>query len=69
MKDLGEANYILGIQIIKDIKNRFLALFQALYIGKVFFRFVMQNSKKGTYLLDVEFISPKNSVPKQDKKR
>ena len=26
MKELGNANYVLGIQILKDIKNRMLAL-------------------------------------------
>ena len=28
MKDLGEASYILGIQIIRDHKNKLLALSQ-----------------------------------------
>ena len=35
MKDLGEASYILGIQIIRDRKNKLLALYQASYIDKV----------------------------------
>ena len=47
MKDLGNANYVLGIQILRDRKNRVLALSQATYIDKVFTRFSMQNSKKG----------------------
>ena len=47
MKDLGNANYVLGIQIIRDRKNRMLALSQATYIDKVLARFAMQNSKKG----------------------
>ena len=47
MKDLGEASYVLGIQIIRDRKNRLLALSQASYIDKVLTRFSMQNSKKG----------------------
>ena len=47
MKDLGEASYVLGIQIIRDRKNRLLALSQASYIDKVLIRFSMQNSKKG----------------------
>ena len=47
MKDLGEANHILGIQIIRDCKNRLLALSQASYINKVLIKFSMQNSKKG----------------------
>ena len=47
MKDLGEASYILGIQIIRDHKNKLLALSQASYIDKLLARFSMQDSKKG----------------------
>ena len=47
MKDLGEASYVLGIQIIQDRKNRLLALSQAMYIDKVIIKYSMQNSKKG----------------------
>ena len=32
MKDLGEAKYILGIKILRDGKNKVLALSQASYI-------------------------------------
>ena len=31
MKDLGKANYILGIKILRDRKNKLLTLSQALY--------------------------------------
>ena len=41
MKDLGETNYILGIQIIRYLKNRLLALSQASYIDKVLVKFSM----------------------------
>ncbi|KAA0056349.1 gag/pol protein [Cucumis melo var. makuwa] len=47
MKDLGEAQYVLGIQIIRDRKNKMLALSQATYIDKILVRYSMQNSKKG----------------------
>ena len=47
MKDLEDASYVLGIQILRDRKNRLLALSQASYIDKVLARFSMQNSKKG----------------------
>ena len=47
MKDLGNASYVLGIQIIRDRNKRQLALSQASYIDKVIERFSMQNSKKG----------------------
>ena len=41
MKDLGEATYILGIQIFRDRKNRTLSLSQSSYIDKVMDRFLM----------------------------
>ena len=46
MKDLGEANFILGIELWQDRKNKMLDLSQAGYIDKVLERFSMQNSKK-----------------------
>ena len=47
MKDLGEANFILGIKLWRDRKNKMLGLSQAGYIDKVLEWFSMQNSKKG----------------------
>ena len=47
MKDLGEANFILGIKLWRDRKNKMLGLLQTRYIDKVLERFSMQNSKKG----------------------
>ena len=47
MKDLGEANFILGIKFWQDRNNKMLGLSQAGYINKVLARFSMQNSKKG----------------------
>ena len=47
MKDLGEANYVLGIKLLRDRKNRVLALSQAQYIDKILARFSMENSKRG----------------------
>ena len=35
MKDLGDASYVLGIKLMRDRKNRRLALSQALYIEKI----------------------------------
>ena len=46
MKDLGEANFILGIKFWRDCKNKMLSLSQAGYINKILEWFSMQNSKK-----------------------
>ena len=46
MKDLGNASYVLGIQIVRNRKNKLLALSQASYADKVLSQFLMQNSEK-----------------------
>ncbi|TYK01065.1 retrotransposon protein, putative, Ty1-copia subclass [Cucumis melo var. makuwa] len=47
MKDLGNAQYILGIQIVRNRKNKTLAMSQTSYIDKMLSRYKMQNFKKG----------------------
>ena len=64
MKDLGEASYILRIQIIRDRKNKLLALSQACYIDKVLARFLMQDSKKGLLPTRHAIILSKEECPK-----
>jgi hypothetical protein len=43
MKDLGEASYVIGIEIHKDRKQRILKLSQKAYIEKVLERFRLKN--------------------------
>ena len=64
MKDLGEASYILEIQIIRDRKNKLLALSQASYIDKVLPQFSMQNFKKGLLTTQHGIILSKEQCPK-----
>ena len=64
MKDLGEASYILGIQIIRDRKNKLLALSKASYIDNGLARFSMQDSKKGLLLTRHGIILSKEQCPK-----
>src|SRR4051812_34927520 len=47
MKDLGEAEYILGIRIYRDRSRRLLALSQRTYLEQIFRRFNMDNAKRG----------------------
>jgi hypothetical protein len=49
MKDLGEAAYILGIEIYSDRSQRLIGLSQDAYIDKILNRFNMQDSKKGFF--------------------
>ncbi|KAK9032006.1 hypothetical protein V6N11_056291 [Hibiscus sabdariffa] len=47
MKDLGEAEYILGVKIYRDRSRRLLGLSQSTYIDKVLNRYSMEESKRG----------------------
>ena len=47
IKDLGEAQYVLGIKIIRDIKIKIIALSQENYIDSILFKYNMQDSEKG----------------------
>ena len=46
MKDLDEVNYVIGIQLFEDWKNKMIATSYSSYIDKVFEKFAMQDSKK-----------------------
>ena len=46
MKDLGEAQYVFEIQIIRDHKKKLLVLSEATYINKMLVQYSMHNSKK-----------------------
>nr|GEX33435.1 zinc finger, CCHC-type [Tanacetum cinerariifolium] len=48
MKDLGDAAYILGIKIYCDRSKRLIGLCQKAYIEKIWKRYYMENSKRGT---------------------
>ena len=47
MKDLGEAHYVLGIEITRDRSKRRLGLSQKAYIDKILKRFNMENCSGG----------------------
>ena len=68
MKDLGEAKYVFGIQIIRDRKNKLLAWSQASYIDKVLARFAMQNSNKGLLPTQHGVTLSRKQSPKTPKK-
>ncbi|KAK9178200.1 hypothetical protein WN943_027390 [Citrus x changshan-huyou] len=64
MKDLREASYILGIKLLRDRKNKTLALSQAVYIDKILARFSMENSKTGLLPFRHGMIFSKDQSPK-----
>ena len=45
MKDMGEANYVLGVKIVKDRAKRLLGLSQETYIKRILERYHVQDSK------------------------
>lgn len=47
MKDLDDASFVLGIEILRDRSQGILRLSQKNYIDKILTRFDMQNSKPG----------------------
>ena len=45
MKDLGEASFVLGIEIHRDREKEILGLSQKVYLEKVLKKYSMQNCK------------------------
>ena len=66
MKDLGEAQFILGIKIYRDRANRLIGLSQDTYIDKVLQRFDMIDSKKGLLPMTTGTILNKGQSPTTD---
>ena len=69
MKDLGEAETILGIRIYRDRSRRLLGLSQEKYIDKVLNRFSMSNSKKGFIPLALAVPLTKEQCPSTKEER
>jgi hypothetical protein len=64
MKDLGEAAYILGINIYRDRLRCLTALNQSTYIDKVLKRIKMENAKKGFLPMSHGVTLSRNQCPK-----
>ena len=46
MKDLGKEQYVIDIKIIRDRKNKIIALSQEIYIDSILSKYNKQDSKK-----------------------
>ena len=66
MKDLGEAEFLLGIQIERDRANRILYLSQETYIKKVIERFGMSDCKPVSTPLEAGMKLSKLDSPESD---
>ena len=69
MKDLGEADTILGIRIYRDRSRQLLGLSQEKYINKVLKLFSMENSKKENIPLQHGVVLSKKDCPSTKEQR
>lgn len=69
MKNLGEASFVLGIEIKRDTKNGLLGLSQLSYINKVLTRFDMQKCAPGEVPVSKCDKLHKEQCPKTDLER
>ncbi|KAK2973548.1 hypothetical protein RJ640_010603 [Escallonia rubra] len=69
MKDMGEANYVLGVKIVRDRSKRLLSLSQETYIKKVIERFRMHNSKPIDTPMDKACTLTTDQCPKNDEEK
>ncbi|PRQ51433.1 putative RNA-directed DNA polymerase [Rosa chinensis] len=73
MKDLGEASFVLGIEITRDRTKHLLGLSQQNYISKILKRFEMHNCSPGQVPMSKgdklnKSQCPKNDIEKEDMK-
>ena len=66
MKDLGEANFILGLEIHRDRDHKFLGLSQKAYVDRVLERFGMKGCKLGLAPIFKGDKLNKDQCPKND---
>ncbi|KAL0461128.1 UNVERIFIED_CONTAM: Retrovirus-related Pol polyprotein from transposon TNT 1-94 [Sesamum latifolium] len=71
MKDMGEAEYILGVKIHRDRSKKFLSLSQETYIKRIIERFCMHNANPVDTPMDKSCVLSKELCPKteEEKKR
>ena len=69
MKDLGDANHILGMRITRDRTNGLLYLSQKEYVHKVLEHFNMQKGKSLSTPLPAYLKLSKNDCPKSDEEK
>ena len=69
MKDLGSANQILGMSIVRDRQKGSLTLSQEKYIGKVLEKFSLQDAKIRNTPLGNHFKLSRDQSPKTDREK
>lgn len=69
MKDMGEASYVIGIEIFRDRKQGLLGLSQKAYINKILERFIMESCSAGMVPIQKGDKFSKKQCPKNDLER
>jgi hypothetical protein len=69
MKDMGEANFVLGVKITRDHSKKLLSLSQGTYIKKILERFHMHNSKPIDTPMEKGCILSLDQCPKNDEEK
>ena len=64
MKDMGEASYVLGVKIFRDLSKRLLCLSQETYIKKMLKRYHMHDFKPMDTLVEKNLSLSLNMCPK-----
>ena len=69
MKDLGEASYVLGVQILRDRPSGIMRLSQQKYIDSILKRFNMQSCSSSKTLIVKSDRFSKGKCPQNDIER
>ena len=69
MKDMGEANYVLGVEIFRDRSKKLLGLSQETYIKMILERFCMHNSKPKDTPIEKRHTLSLEDCPKSEKEK
>ena len=64
MKDMGEASYVLGVKILRDLSKRLLGLSQETYIKKMLKRYHMHDFKPMNTPVERNLSLSLNTCPK-----
>ncbi|KAK4394468.1 Retrovirus-related Pol polyprotein from transposon TNT 1-94 [Sesamum angolense] len=69
MKDMGEAEYILGVKIHRDRSKKLLSLSQQTYIKRIIERFRMHNANPVDTPMDKSCVLSKELCPKREEEK
>ena len=69
MKDMGEANFVLGVKIVRDRAKSLLGLSQETYIKRMLERYHMQDNKPMDTPVDKSLSLSRDMCPKTPKKK